>query len=328
MARSFLTLFGHVDAHLAAGDQHPGDRVDFGAHGAGGHGDLPGVQGHVAGLDALGGQRPQRGQVLGEADADGDGRQVPGGRHAEHLQARLRRGVTAGRPADGAEGKRQGERPGEIAGIVDGPRAERSIATVARGVGVRAGLGGAPVVAGGDHDRVDPVHDALVVRGGAVGVDGRQRCGLGDAPGDEGTGHTVTLDRRRRHPAARPRHAPVGEVGQDAQHHASACEAGDERRDRLTDRVDGVGAHGVAGVDDDVGDEHRTRERVDHPHLEFAKAAAQLDQQRITFVADAADLVDVLRISSRACAGSGTRTNWICAIISAPDIEVMKPQAS
>jgi branched-chain amino acid transport system permease protein len=41
---------------------------------------------------------------------------------------------------------------------------------VARGMGVRTGLHGAGVVAAGQHDRVDAVHDTLVVGGGAVGV--------------------------------------------------------------------------------------------------------------------------------------------------------------
>ncbi|MNW14533.1 hypothetical protein D3C71_2127780 [compost metagenome] len=46
---------------------------------------------------------------------------------------------------------------------------------------MRASFHCPPVIAGGDDHRVDPVHDAFVVRGGAVGVDGGKGVGIQNA---------------------------------------------------------------------------------------------------------------------------------------------------
>src|SRR5690606_18907897 len=85
-------------------------------------------------------------------------------------QAEARAVVNAQRAADRPEGERDLQLANERAVVAPPPRAQGLVATVARGEGVRARLDGAPVVARGDHDRVDAVHDALVVRRGAVGI--------------------------------------------------------------------------------------------------------------------------------------------------------------
>lgn len=53
------------------------------------------------------------------------------------------------------------------------------------------------------------------------------------------------------------------------------------RRDLLGHGVDRVGAHRIAGVDDQMSDDHRAAKRVEDPHLDIAEAAAEFHQQRI-----------------------------------------------
>jgi hypothetical protein len=57
-------LFGAFDADLAFCYQFGCYPIDVGPFGPGGYGDLAGVQGHVAALDAFGGQGADGGKVL------------------------------------------------------------------------------------------------------------------------------------------------------------------------------------------------------------------------------------------------------------------------
>ena len=115
---------------------------------------------------------------------------------AEDLERQPRARVHAQRAADGADGQRQLDAADEVARAVvgDAPGGERAVAAVppCGGEGVGAGLDGAPVVAGGDDHGVDAVHDALVVRGGAVGIE------LGEARrGDDAVAHLLARVRSR-----------------------------------------------------------------------------------------------------------------------------------
>ncbi len=122
---------------------------------------------------------------------------------------------------------------------------------------MRAGLDRAPVVAGGDRDRVDAVHDALVVRRGTVSVDARDIVGKHDgiahrravvrAPGQVADGE----------PGSRRDQRAVGQVGQDAQRHVAVAPARDLRRQRLANRVDKIRAHRIHGVDKEVHGQQR-----------------------------------------------------------------------
>jgi hypothetical protein len=86
----------------------------------------------------------------------------------------------------------------------------------------------------------------------------------------------------------RPGEAPVGEVREDAQVDPAAAPAGDMGGHRLRHGVDGVRPHGIAGVDDEVGHHHRAAQRVEHPHLDVAQAAAEAHQHGIAGIAQGA----------------------------------------
>ena len=258
--------------------------------GAGHHRDVVGVQGHVALLDAGGGQCAQGGKILRQADG-GDGAGQPLGRvHAQQLQRQPSHRVGLGGAADQAHGHRQFQRAGQVAFIGDLPTRQPAVAAVARGIGMRAGFDGPGVVAGGQHHGADAVHDALVVGGRAVGV------GLGEVAGQhDAVAHRLTVNVGRPPDAARARQAAVGQVGQDAQIGAAAGPCGDRRRQFFGHGVDGVGAHRVARVDNDVGDDHGPRTGVQHPDFEFAETPAQLHQHRVAAVADGADFFGVFQ---------------------------------
>ena len=148
------------------------------------------MQRHVAALDAVGGERAQRGEVGGQARAADDRRQRLGVGDAEQALGEARARVRVQRAADGADRHRHLEAADEVV-AVGAPDRERPVAPVGGGERVRARLDAAPVVAGRDHDRVDAVHDPLVVGGGAVGIV------LGEARGGD--------DRRRGRPRRRAR---------------------------------------------------------------------------------------------------------------------------
>ena len=93
----------------------------------------------------------------------------------------------------------------------------------------------------------------------------------------------------------RARQAPVGQVRQDAQVGLPARPCRNLRRNLFGHGVDGIGAHGVARVHDEVGDHHGAAAGVDHPHLQVAEAAAQLDEDGVAGIAQRADVFLVLQ---------------------------------
>ncbi len=135
---------------------------------------------------------------------------------------------------------------------VAAPGAQGGVATAAGGVGVRPGFDGAPVVARGDDHRVDAVHDAFIMRGGAVRVSGGKRPG-GDDPVAHCLGaEVIECQLSQWDGAARPRQTAVSQVREDAQVHPPAGDGFNQRGEALDCRVDGVGTHGIAHVIDQV----------------------------------------------------------------------------
>ena len=252
------------------------------------------VQRHVALLDAFGRERADRREVLRETHGGHDLPELGRGLDAEQAQIQRHGRVRLDRRTDDAHLDRQLDAAAEIAGLVGPPVRQRRIAAAARRVSVRAGLDGAPVVARRDGDGIDAVHDAFVVRGGAIRIDGRELGGDDDAvarllaacsrlPASCSTG----ILQLRAHERA------VGEVRQDAQEHLAARDRLDERRDALAHAVDEIRAHRVARVDEQVHDEHllgARRQRMDE-QLDVAGAAAARHHVRVQAVGEVDDLL-------------------------------------
>ncbi|MCY1529222.1 hypothetical protein D9M68_643560 [compost metagenome] len=120
---------------------------------------------------------------------------------------------------------------------------------------------------------------------GAVGIDGGEGVGIDHALDHFFAAALARGQHRRCEPHARTRQPQVRQVRQDAQAHRAARELLDQRRHRLGHGVDGVGAHRVAHVDDQVHHHHRAARRVaEHMHLDVAAAAAQADQHLVAAV--------------------------------------------
>ena len=171
------------------------------------------------------------------------------------------------------------------AALVLFPARERRVAAAAASVGMGARLHRTPVIARRDDDRIDPVHDPLVVRGGPVRVHHGEGAGIEDALDDLVA--AALLGRQHLRCDAHPclRQAQIGQVRQDAQPHHAARDFLDQWRDRLGHRVHRVGAHRIAHVDDQVHHHHRAARRVgEHMHLDVAAAAAQTDQHLVAAV--------------------------------------------
>ena len=156
---------------------------------------------------------------------------------------------------------------------------------------MRAGLDGAPVVAGGQGHRVDAVHHALVVRAGAVGVGVREPRGLRDPMRHLRAGEAEVRQRLEGDAAGGAREPQVGEIGEDAQPHPAAGDALDQRRDALAHGVDQVGAHRVLGIDDQVHDRVRLSADRQQSHFEVLRASPSRLHRRMQAVRHGEDRV-------------------------------------
>ena len=113
----------------------------------------------------------------------------------------------------------------------------------------------AEVVSGGDGDRIDTVHDALVVGSRAVRIHQGQ---VGQYDPIPDCCARVIFHRKvlygDTHP--RPDQRPVGQIGQDPQEYPSTGDGLDQAGHTFAHAVDDIGAHGIAGIHEQVHDEH------------------------------------------------------------------------
>ena len=236
-------------------------------------------------LDALGGQRPQRGQVLGQADRDHHLGQFPSGPHVQDLEGDAGRGVGPGGSADGSDRHRHLQPTDQVALLVPAPGGKAGVLARAGGVGVRACLNGPPVLPGGDGDCVHSVEDPLVVGRRPVGIDGGEGPGLDDPLHHPLAGEVVEGQRVGRNGALGAGQPSLGQVGEDAQPDPPAGDFLDEGGQGLAGGVDRVGPHRVPAVVDQMDHQHRPggglRQRA---HLQVARAAPQPPDDRVHLV--------------------------------------------
>src|SRR5690606_23035384 len=159
-----------------------------------------------------------------------------------------------------------------------------------------AGLDRPPVVARGDDDGIDAVHDAFVVRGSAIRIHGGEGIGIYDAVYDVVAAVVLCLQGLRGDLHAGSGQAQIGQVGQNAQAHAATCYLFDGPGHGFSHGVDGIGAHGVAHVHDQVGNDHGPARGVgEYVHFDIAAAAPQADQHPVAAVCDVYDLFAILQ---------------------------------
>ena len=144
---------------------------------------------------------------------------------------------------------------------------------------MRTGLDGPPVVAGRERERVNTVHDALVVRRRPVRVGARNIARENDPVTDDLRAEVAGREARQRVAHARRHDRVVRQVAQDAQRDLAAAEFGEARRQCLAERVDQVGTHGVGSVDQELnGDDFPAARQFEDAGLDVPRAAAALEQ--------------------------------------------------
>src|SRR3989449_360515 len=173
-------------------------------------------------------------------------------------------------------------------------RGGRVPAGLPRRISVGSGLDGPPVVPRRNDDRVDTVHDALVVGRAPERVGVRKRVRLEDSLDDVLSGDVLGPDGLFREHGPGADETPHREVRDDPEVDAAARPLLDVRRDRLRHRVDGGRPHRVAAVDNQVGDHHVSPLRIHDPDLDVLRAAAELHEHRILLVRDREDFVSVV----------------------------------
>ena len=141
--------------------------------------------------------------------------------------------------------------------------------------------------------RVDSVHDALVVRCRAVGIDRGQFGRHGDAVAHVLATLPLAVQQFRRNHDFRPGEGAVAEVRENAHENLPAAHALDQRRNPLAHAVDQVRAHRVAGIDQQVQDQHFAF-AAGHGapvHFDIDHAAASRHHARVNAVGQADDLL-------------------------------------
>ena len=144
-AHQFLRL-PHLD--FAGLDQRFDDAVEQLLRHAGRRCHAARMQRHVTLLDAVGGQRAQRREVLREAHRGHDRREFARVGRAEQAVIDAHGRIRFERSADGADFHRHLDFADQVAAFVLVPARQRRIAAAARRVRVRGGFDRAPVVAG------------------------------------------------------------------------------------------------------------------------------------------------------------------------------------
>ena len=243
-------------------------------------------------LYAFGRQRPQRAEVLRQAHGHGNFCQLLGGFHAKDAQRQLGQRMGFRCAAHQAHGHGHFQSTDQIARRVFFPGGQGAVMTIAAGIGVGARLDRSPVIARGNDQRVDPVHDAFVVCGGAVRVNHRKIVSIQNA-----FNHVLALERSggqqlRGHADLGPRQTQVGEVGQNPQAHLAAGDFLHQRRDSFGHGIHGVGTHRIAHIDNQVGYQHRPARALGKGmHLNIAATATEPVQQLILAVGQLDDFV-------------------------------------
>jgi len=128
-------------------------------------------------LDPFSSKCPQGSQVLRQTDRGDDLTQICGVFDAHQFQIGFCGRVNTRCAANDANRERQCQAALQTAVLGPAPGAQAFVASVTRGVSMRAGFHCPPVIASCQQNRVHTVHNALVMGGGAVGV-----C-LGKSPG-------------------------------------------------------------------------------------------------------------------------------------------------
>ena len=114
-----------------------------------------------------------------------DLRQFGGGFYTHQFQCCPGAGVNLGCPANDPNCQRHLKAADQVPISILSPCAQARVAAIASCICVSTGFNRAPVIPGGNHDGIHAVHNALVVGGGAVGIDG------GESPGCNHTLHNI-----------------------------------------------------------------------------------------------------------------------------------------
>ena len=240
------------------------------------------MQGHVTALDTLSGQGTQGGHVLCQSHGHRDLGQFRGAFYIKQSKGRAGGGVRFGGAADQAKCHRHFQSADKLAVAVKFPARQGRITARTAGKGMGAGFNGPPVIAGGNDNRINAVHDAFVVGGGAIGVDNRQRAGLDNALCHAFARKSVCLQSVGCQAHGGAGQAQIRQIGENAQSHIAACHAFDKRGDGFRHGVDGIGAHGITDIHQQMQYQHRAdRGAFKQMDFDILAAAAQFDQHCI-----------------------------------------------
>jgi hypothetical protein len=161
---------------------------------------------------------------------------------------------------------------------------------------MRRRFDGAPVVARREGNGINAIHDALVVRSGAIRIDAGEFIREDDAVTHFLARITLAGQILGRDHAARAHHGAVGEVGKNAQEDTAAGHRFHQRGNAFAHGVDQIGAHCVARVDQQVHHQHVAAFGASmHVHFQILRATTTGHHLRMQTVGEIEQLVLTLQ---------------------------------
>src|SRR5574341_1228814 len=144
------------------------------------------------------------------------------------------------------------------------------------------GLYGTPIIASRNDDRINPIHNALVMGCCSIGISCREGPRLDNTIYDLSARILREVQHIRRDGALSTRQPPICQVRQNSQANTPASDALYLGSQPLTSGVNRTSTHRITAVHDQVDDQHRADSSVfQRSHLDITRAAAELNEYRI-----------------------------------------------
>ena len=154
--------------------------------------------------------------------------------------------MNPGGPAHNPDRHRHFQRTYQVAIIIIPPGRETGVTTAASRISVGTGS---------NHHGIHTIHNALVVGSSAVWVSGGKSPGCDNVIAHLFSPKIIKTQLREWNGAADARQTAVRQVREDAQQHPPACQRFDQRGQALHSGIDGIGAHSIAHIIDQMQDQ-------------------------------------------------------------------------
>ena len=86
-----------------------------------------------------------------------------------------------------------------------------------------------------------------------------------------------------------------GQIADDSENHSAPCNRFNSGRNCFSHGIDSIGSHGISTIHEDVNNYHRAGLGIDDSDLKVSATSAELDQNRVDFVAGGNQVISCLQ---------------------------------